>query len=113
MEFKPNFLFQTGQPTTYPNGQYEYNGISIPSFGERNEFRLPAYHRLDISAKYIPKPEKDKSWKSHWVFSIYNVYNRRNAASITFRQDRNTGDNEAVRLSIFGIIPSVSYNFKF
>jgi len=108
-----NFLFQTGQPTTYPNGQYEYNGISIPSYGERNQYRLPAYHRLDISAKYVPKSEKDKSWKSHWVFSIYNVYNRRNAASITFRQDRNTGDNEALRLSIFGIIPSVSYNFKF
>ena len=108
-----NFLFQTGQPTTYPNGQYEYNGISIPSYGARNEFRLPAYHRLDISAKYVPKSEKDRSWKSNWVFSIYNIYNRRNAASITFRQDRNTGDNEALRLSIFGIIPSVSYNFKF
>ncbi len=108
-----NFLFQTGQPTTYPNGQYEYNGISIPSFGLRNEFRLPAYHRLDISAKYIPKAKKEKRWKSHWIFSIYNAYNRRNAASISFRQERNTGDNEALRLSIFGIIPSVSYNFKF
>ncbi len=111
--FNTNFLFQTGQPTTYPDGQYEYNGISIPSYGERNQFRLPAYHRMDISAKYVPKSVKDKSWKSYWVFSIYNVYNRRNAASITFRQDRNTGDNEALRLSIFGIIPSVSYNFKF
>ncbi len=108
-----NFLFQTGQPVTYPNGQYEYNGITIPSFGQRNEFRLPAYHRLDISAKYLPKRHKERSWKSHWVFSIYNVYNRRNAASITFRQDGNTGTNEALRLSIFGIIPSVSYNFEF
>ncbi|MBT8394164.1 MAG: TonB-dependent receptor [Bacteroidia bacterium] len=108
-----NFLFQTGQPVTYPNGQYEYNGITIPSFGQRNEFRLPAYHRLDLSAKYTPKGNKERSWKSHWVFSVYNVYNRRNAASITFRQDRNTGANEALRLSIFGVIPSVSYNFKF
>lgn len=108
-----NFLFQTGQPVTYPNGQYEYNGITIPSFGQRNEFRLPSYHRLDISARYTPKPEKKSRWKSHWVFSIYNVYNRMNAASITFRQERNTGANEALRLSIFGIIPSVSYNFKF
>ena len=67
----------------------------------------------DFSAKYIPKSKKDRKWKSHWVFSIYNAYNRRNAASITFRQERNTGINEALRLSIFGIIPSVSYNFKF
>ena len=108
-----NFVFQTGQPVTYPSEQYVYNGISIPNFGLRNEFRLPSYHRLDISAKLTPKSSKNKKWKSHWVFSIYNVYNRMNAASITFRQDRNSGINEALRLSIFGIIPSVSYNFKF
>lgn len=111
--FNTNFVFQTGQPVTFPTEQYVYNGISIPNFGSRNEFRLPAYHRIDISAKYIPKPERKRKWKSHWKFSVYNVYNRMNAASITFRQDRTTGINEAVRLSIFGIIPSVSYNFKF
>ena len=108
-----NFLFQTGQPTTYPNSQYIYNGISIPSFSNRNANRLPTYNRLDISMNYTPKPSKNKGWQSEWVFGIYNVYNRRNAASITFREDRATGVNEATRLSIFGIVPSVSYNFKF
>ena len=108
-----NFLFQTGQPTTYPNGQYEYNGITIPSFSDRNANRLPAYHRLDISVNYTPKPNKNKKYQSNWVFGIYNIYNRRNAASITFRENRTTGANEALRLSIFGIIPSVSYNFNF
>ena len=108
-----NFLFQTGQPTTYPNGQYEYNGITIPSFSNRNTNRLPAYHRLDISANYTPKPNKNKKYQSNWVFGIYNIYNRRNAASITFRENRTTGANEALRLSIFGIIPSISYNFNF
>ncbi|WP_040254310.1 TonB-dependent receptor [Psychroserpens mesophilus] len=111
--FNTNFLFQTGQPVTYPNGQYEYNGIRIPSYTNRNEFRLPAYHRLDISANYTPKPNKTKGFRGQWVFGIYNVYSRRNAASISFSQNRDTGRNEATRLAIFGIVPSVSYNFKF
>lgn len=111
--FSSNFLLQTGLPTTFPNGQYEYNGISIPNYEARNSSRLPNYHRLDLSAIYIPKPDSTKRWQSEWVFSIYNAYNRRNAASITFRENRMSGGNEAVRLSIFGIIPSVSYNFKF
>ena len=111
--FSANFLFQTGQPTTYPNGQYVYNGVNIPSYSNRNADRLPAYHRLDFSANYTPKPDKTKGWQSYWVFSVYNVYNRRNAASITFGENRMTGTNEATRLAIFGLIPSVSYNFKF
>ena len=111
--FNANFLFQSGQPVTYPNGQYEYNGVTIPSYTNRNEFRLPTYHRLDISANYTPKPDKKNGWQSYWVFGIYNMYNRRNAASISFRENTDSGANEAVRLSIFGIVPSISYNFKF
>jgi hypothetical protein len=111
--FGANFILQTGQPVTYPNGQYQYQGITIPSFGLRNEDRLPAFHHLDISATYIPKPQKKKNWQGEWVFSIYNVYNRQNAASVSFRQNNETGANEAVRFSIFGAVPAVSYNFKF
>ncbi len=108
-----NLIFQTGQPVTNPNGQYEYNGITIPSYESRNSSRLPAYHRLDVSAIYTPKPDTTKRWKGEWVLGVYNLYNRRNAASITFRENRMTGVNEAIRLSIFGIVPSISYNFKF
>lgn len=107
------FALQSGQPATFPNGQYQYGDIIIPSYSGRNENRVPAYHHLDISATYTPKPEKKKGWQGEWVFSIYNLYNRMNSASITFRQNEDTGANEAVRLSIFGIIPSVTYNFKF
>ncbi|MFA5556151.1 MAG: TonB-dependent receptor [Flavobacteriaceae bacterium] len=107
------FALQSGRPVTYPNGFYEYQGINVPSYSLRNENRLPAYHHLDVSATYIPKPQKKKGWQSEWVFSIYNLYNRKNAASISFRQNEDSGRNEAVRLSIFGIIPSVTYNFKF
>jgi len=111
--FGGNFSLQSGQPATYPNGQYIYQGIIVPSYGNRNENSLPIYHHLDISATYIPKPDKKKGWKSEWVFSIYNIYNQKNAASISFRENTETGTNEAVKLSIFGIVPSVSYNFKF
>ena len=111
--FGANFALQSGQPVTYPNSQYEYLGITVPSYGLRNENRLPAYHHLDVSATLTPRKNKDRNWKGEWVFSIYNLYNRSNAASINFRQNSDTGLNEAVRLSIFGIVPAVSYNFKF
>jgi hypothetical protein len=111
--FGANFALQTGQPATFPNGQYEYLGIKVPNYGSRNENRLPTYHHLDLAATYIPKPERKKGWQSEWVFSIYNVYNRKNAASISFKQNETTGANEASRFSIFGIVPGVSYNFKF
>jgi hypothetical protein len=74
---------------------------------------LSTYHHLDFSGTYTPKPNKKKGWQSEWVFSIYNIYNRYNAASISFRQNGETGINEAYRFSIFGAVPAVSYNFKF
>ncbi|MFV5691737.1 TonB-dependent receptor [Flavobacterium sp. LT1R49] len=111
--FGANFALQTGQPVTYPNGQYEYLGVTVPSYGLRNENRLPAYHHLDIAATLTPRKNTDRNWKGEWVFSIYNLYNRKNAASINFRQNIDTGTNEAVKTSIFGVVPAVSYNFKF
>ncbi|GAA4230746.1 TonB-dependent receptor [Postechiella marina] len=108
-----NFIFQTGRPVTYPNGQYTYEDLTIASFSNRNSDRLTAYHRLDISATWVPNKKPDKKWKGEWVFGIYNIYNRKNAASISFGQNRETGANEATRTSIFGAVPSVSYNFKF
>lgn len=107
------FSLQSGQPATFPDGQYQYGDVIIPHFGSRNADELPAYHRLDVSATYVPKPNKKQGWQGEWVFSVYNLYNRMNAASLTFRQNETIGANEAVRLSIFGIIPSVTYNFKF
>jgi len=111
--FSSIFALQTGQPVTYPNGQYQYQGITVPTYGLRNENRLPIYHRLDISATLVPKKNKNLNWYGEWVFGIYNLYSRKNAASISFRQNQDSGNNEAVRLSIFGIVPSVTYNFKF
>jgi hypothetical protein len=111
--FGANFALQSGQPVTFPNGQYQYLGITVPSYGLRNENRLPAYHHLDISATLSPSKNSSRSTKSEWVFSIYNLYNRKNAAAINFRQNSDTGNNEAIKTSIFGIVPAISYNFKF
>ncbi|MGJ8735922.1 TonB-dependent receptor [Zobellia laminariae] len=111
--FNTNFVFQTGQPTNYPIGQFSFQGLTIPYYGPRNEERLPSYNRMDVSATLTPKKNKNRKWQTEWVFSIYNVYNRRNAASISFSRNEDTGANEAVRTSIFGIVPAVTYNFKF
>lgn len=110
--FNANFIFQTGQPTNFPIGQFEFQGLTVPYFGKRNSERLPSFNRLDISATLTPSKNINRKIKGEWVFSIYNLYNRRNAASINFSRNNETNRNEATRTAIFGIIPSVTYNFK-
>lgn len=112
-QLNTNFSYQTGLPVTFPTAQYRFENLTIPVYSPRNSNRLPDYHRLDISATYIPRRKENRNWRSSWNFGIYNVYNRMNAVSMNFRKNRDTGMNEAVRLSLFGIIPSVTYNFKF
>lgn len=111
--FGGTFVFQSGKAATFPNGKYEYQGITVANYGTRNANSLAAYHHLDLSATYTPNPNKKKGWQGEWVFSIYNVYNRRNAASYNFGQNVTTGLSEAKKMSIFGIIPGITYNFKF
>jgi len=111
-DLSANFLFQTGQPITSPEAQYKFQNFSIPNFEQRNSSRLTNYHRLDLAANYTPD-QKGRPYTGKWVFSVFNAYNRQNAANIRFQQNIETGQNEAIRLSIFGIIPSITYNFKF
>lgn len=112
-QFNAVFTYQTGQPVTYPMSQYSYEDQTIPNYGSRNTNRLFDFHHLDISATLTPDQPSNRRWQGEWVFSVYNLYNRKNAASLNFAEDDKTGVNEAKRLSIFGIIPSVSYRFKF
>jgi hypothetical protein len=109
--FSSNFVYATGIPTNYPVAKYEFEGIMIPHYsGSRNQERLENYHRLDFAATYKPRGNDLREW----VFSIYNAYNRKNASSLYFRESiDNLGQTEAVQLSIFPIVPSVSYNFRF
>ena len=117
-----NFVLNSGTPATFPTGRVEQQGYVIPEVSNdvRNNVRIPAYHRLDISATFRGKKYDKKRWKSEWVFSAYNVYNKRNPFSIFFEQEQARVLNndpirtQAIRLSVIGsIIPSVAYNFKF
>ncbi|MEM9819663.1 MAG: TonB-dependent receptor [Bacteroidota bacterium] len=117
-----NFVLNTGTPATFPTSRIEQQGFAIPynSENSRNNVRIPAYHRLDISATLKGKKKPGKRFQGEWVFSIYNLYNRRNAFSIFFRQQEirpkigTPITTEAVRLSVVGnFIPSITYNFKF
>lgn len=110
--FSANFILASGIPTNYPKAAYDYGGFIAPFYdGTRNQERLPLYHRLDIGATMQGK--KTDKWETEWIFSVYNLYNRQNASSIFFRQNEDTNRTEAVQLTIFGIVPSVTWNFKF
>ncbi len=111
------FTYSTGIATTMPDSRFEYQGLIVPNVNGdvRNNYRVPAYHRLDLSATWQQQRNAGRRWQGEWVFSLYNAYGRRNAYSIYLRQNEdNPLQTEAVRLSVFGTaLPSVTYNFKF
>jgi hypothetical protein len=110
--FSSTFVFNTGNAVTFPSGKYLLNNRTIFSYPARNSDRLPDYHRLDLSATLEGKP--NKKLKSSWSFGIYNLYNRQNAYTIDFREDPdNSTRTQAVQTTLFGFIPSVTWNFKF
>ncbi len=115
--FSANFSYATGVAITFPNTRYIYNGVVVPhnSGDVRNNYRVPDYHRMDLSATLRPKASENRRFRGEWVFSIYNLYARKNAYSIYFRQNEdNPRQTEAVQLTILGtILPSVTYNFNF
>lgn len=107
-----SWVYYTGNAVTFPSGKYVYDGQVWAYYTERNGYRMPDYHRLDLNF-HLNGKEKSR-FKSSWDFSIYNLYNRHNAYIINFRESETTpGTTEAVRLSLFGIVPSVTWNFTF
>lgn len=125
-DFSANFSYISGTPTTFPNSRFEIQGYVIPYITDnaRNNVRIPSFHRLDLAAtlhgKKIKRNGKIRKNEDYWVFSFYNVYNRRNPFSIYFAQatdippSANAIPTQATRVSIIGsIIPAISYNFKF
>lgn len=109
------WVFMTGNPTSYPIAKYDIQGNTLYYYADRNSNRIPNYHRLDISVNYDFKKNERRKYKQSLNFSIYNLYARRNAYSVTFRQnEENPNVSEAVRMSIIGsVIPSITYNFNF
>jgi hypothetical protein len=109
------WVYLTGNPTSYPVAKYDVQGNTFYYYSARNSNRIPAYHRLDLSLNYDFKKNDRKKVKQSLNFAIYNVYARRNAYSVTFRQNEDKPTiSEATRLSIIGsLIPSVTYNFTY
>ena len=106
-----NFVFYTGDAITFPSGRYEVNGRQAPYYTERNGYRFPNYHRMDLGITWMTK--KTDKFESSWNFSVYNVYGRENPYIIDFEENQDTGEVEAVQFSLFKAIPSISYNFRF
>ena len=107
------WIYATGNPTTYPSGRFEINGEYFPVYSGRNEYRRPDYHRLDLSFTYIPKPYTKKRWRGEWNVSLYNAYGKKNPWMITYDQNEDSGIPYAEMMYLFGVVPSVTYNFKF
>jgi hypothetical protein len=110
--FSATWIFYSGNVVTFPSGRYVVDGNIVPYYTERNGYRMPDYHRLDIGLTWQKK--KSARFESNWSFSIYNVYGRSNAFAINFQQDPNDPTKmQAVQLSLFRFVPAISYNFKF
>lgn len=119
--FGATFTYSTGRPLTLPAGKYEYGDYNPDVLTERNGYRLPAFHRLDLSVTLNPRKNLSRKWKGQWVFSVYNAYDRRNPFTIYTRTKQDEDGNiigdgtekEARLIYLFPILPSVTYNFKF
>lgn len=111
-----DFVFKSGKPYTVPTSRYYMDGELVDQYTSRNNVRLPAYNRLDISATYRPV-SKNKKFGSEWVFAIYNVYNRMNASFVYFDNQGKTADDNFITktrsVTLMPLMPSVSYKFNF
>ncbi len=107
-----NFTYHTGRPLSLPESSYSTDETPISNFSERNKYRIPDYHRMDLAFIIEGNHKRKKFWDGTWALSLYNVYARKNAYSIFFKSD-NSGTLRPYKLSVIGtVIPSISYTFK-
>jgi len=106
------WVYYTGNAITFPSGKYQVAGTVVNYYTERNGYRMPTYHRLDLGVTWQRK--KTEKFESSWNFSLYNAYGRENAYTITFQQDPDDpAKTQAVQTTLFRWVPSITYNFKF
>lgn len=104
------FVYYTGDAVTFPSGKYEIGGNVVPLYTERNGYRMPNYHRADLGLTWYLQDKK--RFEHNLNFSVYNLYARENAFTISFQENSETGETEAVQTALFKIVPSITYNFK-
>ena len=109
-----NWVYATGAPVTFPTGRAEIGGKIVPIYSDRNQYRYQDYHRLDLSLSFFSKMKPGRKFNWDLNFSVYNAYNRHNTWSINFTQDNINPDvTYAEKVYLFGIIPSITFNFHF
>jgi hypothetical protein len=117
--FSGNFVISTGRPITLPEQKYIFEGRQIVYYSDRNKYRMPPYHRADVSITLDENLRRKRMWKGSWTFSVYNLYGRKNPYSVFYRKDPSiqlTDKNQYAiyKLSVIGVpVPSITYNFKF
>jgi len=111
--FSACWVYGSGTPVTYPTGRFQVENNYVPIYSGRNEYRYPAYHRLDLSATLKLSPP-DKYFKQELNFSLYNAYGRKNPWTILFRPEADNPDNfYAEKIYLFTFVPSITWNFSF
>lgn len=141
LSFAGTWVYSTGAPVTVPTGRFEFEGMSVPVYSDRNGARMPDYHRLDVSLNYDLKQKEGKRWEHSINLSVFNAYARKNPYAINFNQNdrelqltdaqrqmflelyprfdqiiadyENPNRNLARMTYLFSAIPSITYNFKF
>jgi hypothetical protein len=114
LSFSANWVYATGAPVTFPTGRAEVGGKIIPIYSGRNQYRYQDYHRLDLSLIYYSKDKPGSKFKWDINLSAYNAYGRHNTWTINFSQDNmNPEITKAERVYLFGIVPSLTFNFHF
>lgn len=109
-----NWVYSSGQPVTFPIGRYESEGKIVPIYSSRNGYRLPHYHRMDVSLTLESRKKPGRKWEGEWNFSLYNAYGQKNTWAMNFVQDKQDPyKTKAEKTYLFSVIPSVTYNFKF
>jgi hypothetical protein len=110
--FSSSFALCSGSNLTVPEGTFQFYGASFNYYTQRNAYRVPAFHQLDVSISY--HPEAKKKLQSEFLLSINNVYNRKNVFMVYIRPDQfNLDQSKSYMLYLYGIFPSVAYSFKF
>lgn len=115
-----NWVYSTGQPLTFPTGRAVIGGVILPIYSDRNAYRMQDYHRLDVSVTLYGKENAGRKWQHSWTLALYNAYNRHNTWSINFVQEQSSPgspaggyETYAEKTYLFGIIPAITFNFKF
>jgi hypothetical protein len=109
-----NWIYSTGLPFTLPSGRYKVMNNILPLYTGRNQYRLPDYHRMDLSFTLRGKDKPGRRWRGEWNLSLYNAYARKNVWTLNFEQDETESDVTRAEMTyLFSIVPAITYNFKF